>query len=88
VFTNKNQGAIAARGVSDEKDAVSKAMEFEKKSVVFYEGMKKIVPEYDHRLIDALINQEKSHIKKLYDLSALMGITDSIMKEVFLWTKK
>ena len=41
---------------------------FEKDSIIFYEGIKKAVPEFDVKIIDALIIQEQDHLKKLSDL--------------------
>ena len=49
-------------------EAINMGIGFEKDSIVFYEGMKKVVPEYDLKILDELIAQEQSHLRKLSDL--------------------
>jgi len=68
IFTRENKGSEMAQSAKDDKEAVDLGIAFEKDSIVFYEGMKKVVPEYDHKLVDALINQEENHLKQLSDL--------------------
>jgi len=41
---------------------------FEKDSIIFYEGMKKAVPEYDLKIVNELIMQEQGHLRILSDL--------------------
>lgn len=68
VFTRENTGKEKAREVKDDKEAFDVAIGFEKDSIEFYEAMKKVVPEKDHALIDALIVQEHEHLTRLVDL--------------------
>lgn len=72
VFTQKGKGAEIAKNIKDDKEAIEVAIGFEKDSVVFYEGMKKVVPEADLRIVDALIAQENEHLRKLEELRELM----------------
>lgn len=65
VFTQKNKGVEAANRTKGDKDAIELGIKFEKDSIIFYEGMKKVVPEKDLLLIDALIDQEKNHLMRL-----------------------
>lgn len=70
VFTRKNKGQEAARSIKDEKEAIELGIGFEKDSIIFYDGIKKLVPDCDVRIIDGLIDQEKSHLVKLTELKA------------------
>lgn len=68
VFTAPNMGKETAKGVKNEKEAVDLGMDSERYSISFYESMKKIVPERDRNMIEELIKEEKSHLKKLEEL--------------------
>lgn len=68
VFTQKDKGQEIARTIKSDTEAVNMGIGFEKDSIVFYEGMKKAVPEYDLKILDALIAQEQNHLKILSDL--------------------
>lgn len=68
VFTKEGKGLEIARGVTDEKQAIDLGVGFEKDSIVFYEGMKKVVPKDDLKVIDQLIAQEQNHLKILLEL--------------------
>jgi len=72
VFTQKDKGEEVAREIESDKEAVSKGIAFEKDSIIFYEGMKKVVPEGDHRIVDALILQEQDHLKQLTELEKVL----------------
>jgi len=72
IFTQKDKGAEVAKRVKSDKQAIEMGVGFEKDSIVFYEGMKKVVPEYDHKILDNLIEQEQSHLKQLLDLKKLL----------------
>ena len=68
VFTKENKGKEVAKEIKSDKEAIEKGIGFEKDSIIFYEGIKKVVPEHDLKAIDALIEQEKSHLAQLTDL--------------------
>lgn len=68
VFTKKDIGSQIAKNIISDKDAVDLSIGFEKDSIIFFEGMKKMVPEYDHKVIDELITQEQRHLRQLSDL--------------------
>ena len=68
VFTQAGKGDELAKKVKSEKEAVEKGIGFEKDSIIFYEGIKTVVPAYDHKIIGKLISEEQSHLTKLYDL--------------------
>jgi len=68
IFTQKDQGELIAKKIKSDAQAVDTGIKFEKDSIIFYEGIKKAVPEYDHRIIEELIQQEQNHLKQLIDL--------------------
>lgn len=68
VFTQKDKGVEVAKKVKNDKEAIEFGIGFEKDSIILFEGMKKIVPEYDIKIVDSLIAQEQNHLKKLSEL--------------------
>ena len=68
VFTQEGKGGEVAKNTSSDKEAVEVGIGFEKDSILFFEGMKKVVPEYDHKAIEGLIAQEQKHLRQLSDL--------------------
>lgn len=68
VFTVKDTGIEAAKNAKNDMAAVDVGIDTEKKSILFYEGMRRIVPSEDSSLIAKLIDEEKSHLKKLLEL--------------------
>ncbi|MDO8661831.1 MAG: ferritin family protein [Candidatus Omnitrophota bacterium] len=72
VFTQKEKGEKIAKDIKSDKEAIDKAIRFEEDSIVFYAGMKKIVPAYDVKIIEALIIQEEGHLKQLIEMKKLI----------------
>jgi rubrerythrin len=68
VFTQENVGTQIAEKLKTDKEAIQVGIGFEEDSIVFYEGMKKVVPSYDQKIVDELILQEQVHLKKLLEL--------------------
>lgn len=68
VFTQENKGGEIAKNTKSDKEAIESGIGFEKDSIIFYEGMKKVVPEHDLKIVDELIAQEQEHLRKLSDL--------------------
>jgi len=68
VFTQKDKGKEIARRIKTDTEAVDMGIGFEKDSIIFYEGMKKMVPEYDANAVSELIVQEQRHLRQLVDL--------------------
>ena len=62
------EGKKIAKDTKTDAEAVGLGIKFEKDSITFYEGMKKVVPEYDQKIIDRLIGQEKEHLRQLTEL--------------------
>jgi rubrerythrin len=68
IFPGSEQDLDQGRAVSDPLKAVSLALEFEKRSILFYSGMKQVVRPSEHDTIDGVIGQEHGHILRLLDL--------------------
>jgi len=68
VFTEKDKGKEIARNVKGDKEAIEVGIRFEKDSIIIYGGMKRVVPEYDHKIVDKLIAQEQDHFRQLSEL--------------------
>ncbi|MFA5115047.1 MAG: ferritin family protein [Candidatus Omnitrophota bacterium] len=68
IFTSKDKGREIANSVKTQTEAIELGIGFEKDSILFYEGMKKAVPRYDHKVIDELIKEEQSHLRILREL--------------------
>lgn len=69
VFTRANTGKDAAKTLSTDKEAIAFAIGVEKDSILFYEGMKKFIPQGDIPLLNELIAQEQQHLINLLGLS-------------------
>lgn len=68
IFTKKNKGAQVAKAIKSNKEAIEKGIGLEEDSIVFYQGMKNVVPEYDYKVLEGLIAQEQQHLMKLINL--------------------
>jgi len=73
VFTKKDKGEEIARRTRSDREAIDLGIGFEKDSILFYEGMKKVVPEYDHKTVNELITQEQDHLRQLSDLKNVLS---------------
>ena len=69
VFTKKDKGTESAKSIKTDAEGVDLGIKFEKESIAFYEGMKKVVLEGEQKTIDRLIGEEQSHLKRLEHLS-------------------
>ena len=72
VFTQKDKGSQIAKNTKSDTEAIDLGIGFEKDSIVFYEGMKKAVPEYDIKVVNQLIAQEQDHLRQLSELKATL----------------
>jgi len=68
IFTQKHKGDEIAKRTKSDKEAIDLGIGFEKDSILFYEGMKKVVPPYDHKIVDELVAQEQGHLTQLSGL--------------------
>lgn len=65
VFSAPDRAKETSGQAASPREAVDLAMEFEKSSILFYSGMKQVVPESEHATIERVIGQEHLHIRRL-----------------------
>jgi rubrerythrin len=68
VFSASEEAVASSRLVQGPREAVDLALEFEKSSILFYSGMKQVVPVSEHQAIDRVIGEEHQHVRRLLDL--------------------
>lgn len=68
VFTQKDKGRELAKQVKSDSEALQIGIRAEKDSIIFFDGMKRFLSQKEQNIIDYLIEQEKSHLQKLYEL--------------------
>lgn len=68
VFMQKDKGTEIAKKIKNDKEAIDIGIGAEKDSIVFYEGMKKVVPQYEIKIVEEVIAQEQGHLKQLLGL--------------------
>jgi rubrerythrin len=54
--------------VKSRKDAIMKAMIFEKESILFFMEMREMVPEREKKFIDECIEEERNHLRQLNEM--------------------
>ncbi len=69
VFTKEDVGKDIGKSVKSDAEAIETGIKFEKDSILFFEGIKKVVPGADQAIVDALIRQEEEHLEKLEELA-------------------
>lgn len=68
IFTKEGQGVLIAGKITSDRQAIETGIGFEQDSIVFYEGMKRIIPDYDRKAVEELITQEENHLRQLLEL--------------------
>ncbi len=72
VFARPNAGCELGQKVESDVEAINMGIGFEKDTIKFYESMKKAAPEKDQPIIDALIEEEKLHLRELGKLKRML----------------
>jgi len=72
VFTNPEAGKNAAKALKGEEEAITMAIGMEKDSLLFYYEIERMIRERDKKVIEALIEQEKEHVRKLTNLHKML----------------
>lgn len=72
VFTREEQGEALAKSMKSMNEAAAMALKFEKDALVFYEGIKKLMPDDDQKVIDMIIGEEQKHVEHLTELKKLL----------------
>jgi rubrerythrin len=73
VFTRKDTGKSLAQKIKTSGEAIETALRFEQESIDFFEGMRQFIPAAQHKTVNELVDEEKSHISKLEELRKTMG---------------
>jgi rubrerythrin len=74
VFTKRDAGRELAQRIITPHEAVEMALEFEKESILFFEGMRRFLPRESQETVDQLIAEEKKHIVRLKELEETLGM--------------
>lgn len=74
VFTQKDKARDLAKTLTTDTEAVDLGIKMEKNSLVFYQGIKKMVLPEDRHVVDELLRQEEGHLMKLYNLKKQLSI--------------
>jgi len=74
VFSSENLGARIAKNAKGERAAFDAAIGLEKDSLLFYHEMKRFVNSQDSKLIEAIADEERKHIKDLNAKAKERGI--------------
>jgi rubrerythrin len=64
---DRDPGELGER-IKDPVDAIDFAMDIEKSSILFYSGLKQVVRESEHNVIEQVIKEEHKHIRALVEL--------------------
>ena len=70
VFTQKDKGKEIAGKIKTAIEAIDMAISLEKDAIIFYDGMKKIVPQDKLEMLDMLIREEHNHFLQLSELKS------------------
>jgi rubrerythrin len=65
LFEGPEKALAAAESVTDEKEALRMAMSFEKETILFFYSVRDVVTGGKKEIIDRIIAQEKSHVRRL-----------------------
>ncbi|MGA1790307.1 MAG: ferritin-like domain-containing protein [bacterium] len=68
IFTKENTGREIAQSVEDDIEAIDLGIGFEKDSILFYMEMKNMVWKEGKKIVDQLIEEERSHLRKLSEI--------------------
>jgi len=73
VLPDPGAGTASLAQMSSDLQAIDFALGFEKDTILFLYEMRDIVPDSQTQRVDALIAEEKSHVKRLSDMKAAMS---------------
>jgi len=65
LFEGKQRGLELAKQAKTEEEAIKAAIAFEKDTLIFFYDLRDMVPESQHKAIDAVIDEEKDHVRQL-----------------------
>jgi rubrerythrin len=67
VFPDPEAARELASGLQGEEAALRQALEFEKASILFFHELRPALSEESYRAIDALVEEERKHVRALYE---------------------
>ena len=73
VFTDDQVAREMARKVESDVEAIQIALGAEKDSILFYSEMRGLVRTSDRDVVNKIIEEEKSHLRRLSDLKKSLG---------------
>jgi rubrerythrin len=65
IFTDDDKIKDIVKNVNSDVEAIQIGIGFEKDSIIFYNDMKKFIPQSDQEIVDKIIEEEKAHLTKL-----------------------
>ena len=65
VFDDPETASKRVRKIKNSVEAIETALEFEKKSILFYSGMKSLVRRSEAEQVDRVIAEEHQHVRRL-----------------------
>jgi rubrerythrin len=64
-FQGSDKALALAEQVSDEKEALQMALDFEKETMLFFYDLRDKVSEADKPVVEGIIAEEKNHVRRL-----------------------
>ncbi len=65
LFRGPDKALAAAEGVASGQEALQMALGFEKDALLFYHDLREMLREKERDIVDRIIAEEKSHVRKL-----------------------
>ena len=64
-FEGPDKALALAEEVTGEEDAIRMAIGFEKETLLFFHDLRDVVPDSSRKMIERIVDEEKSHIRRL-----------------------
>ena len=77
-FEGKDKALALAEQVTDEKEALRMAMGFEKETLLFFYDLRDMVSEGDTTILMRIVNEERSHLRRLADMLQSLETTEAM----------
>ena len=77
-FEGEDKALALAEQVTDEKEALRMAMGFEKETLLFFYDLRDMVSEGDRTILTRIVNEEKSHLRRLADMLQSLETTEAM----------
>jgi len=68
VFADPTEAKQKAEKISDVTEALDLGIQAEKDSILFYSEMQSLVSDTDRRVLNDVIDEEKRHVRRLYEM--------------------